>query len=44
MLGNDSIARTIWSKFSGYNKKVKVESEILRRKRLFGPAPQSRNQ
>ena len=43
-LGNDAIARTIWSKFSGYNKRVTVESAIARWKRLFGPALQSRNQ
>ena len=43
-LGNDAVARTIWSKFSGYNKRVTVESAIARWKRLFGPALQSRNQ
>jgi len=43
-LGNDAVARTIWSKFSGYNKRVTVESAIAHWKRLFGPALQSRNQ
>ena len=31
MLGNDSIARSIWSKFSGYNKRVTVEINKIKR-------------
>lgn len=42
-LGGDKIAKSIWSKLSGYNKRVTVESAIARWKRLFGSALQSIN-
>lgn len=35
-LGGDKIARTLWSKLTGYCHRVKVESAFSRLKRLFG--------
>jgi len=35
-LGNDALARSIWSKLSGYNRRVIVESMMSRWKRLYG--------
>src|SRR3990167_8996218 len=35
-LGNDRLARSIWSKLVGYNRRVVAESMMARWKRLFG--------
>jgi hypothetical protein len=35
-LGNDRLARSIWSKLVGYNKRVVIESMMSRWKRLYG--------
>lgn len=35
-LGGDTLAKSIWSKLVGYNKRVLVESMVSRWKRLFG--------
>src|SRR3990167_7638275 len=35
-LGNDRLARSIWSKLVGYNQQVLAESMMARWKRLFG--------
>jgi hypothetical protein len=41
-LGNDRLARSIWSKLSGYNRRVIVESMVARWKKLYGGALKSR--
>src|SRR5262249_18422201 len=35
-LGGDRIARTVWAKLTGYNRRVLVETAFSRLKRLFG--------
>lgn len=41
-LGGDQLARSIWAKLTGYNRRVTVESAIARWKKLFGPFLKSR--
>lgn len=41
-LGNDRLARSIWSKLVGYNRRVIVESMIARWKSLYGNSLKSR--
>lgn len=41
-LGNDPIARSIWGKFVGYNRRVIIESMMARWKRLYGGNLKSR--
>lgn len=41
-LGNDQIARSIWGKLVGYNRRVIIESMISRWKRLYGGELKSR--
>jgi len=41
-LGNDRMARSIWSKLVGYNRRVIVESMMARWKRLYGGSLKSR--
>jgi len=41
-LGNDRLARSIWSKLVGYNQRVVIESMISRWKRLYGGDLKSR--
>lgn len=41
-LGGDSLARSIWSKLVGYNRRVEIESMMSRWKRLFGGQLMSR--
>jgi hypothetical protein len=41
-LGNDRLARSIWSKLVGYNRRVIVESLVSRWKRLHGSDLKSR--
>lgn len=36
-LGGDKIAKSLWSKLTGYSKRVTIESAIARWKKLFGP-------
>jgi hypothetical protein len=43
-LGGDRIARSIWSKLTGYNKRVEIESMIARWKRLYGCSLKSRTE
>jgi len=40
--GGDKVAKSLWSKLSGYSKRVTVESAIARWKKLFGPHLNSR--
>ena len=35
-LGNDGLAKSIWSKLVGYNRRVLVESMMARWKKLYG--------
>ena len=41
-LGNDRIAKSIWSKLVGYNRRVIIESMIARWKKLYGGSLKSR--
>ena len=41
-LGNDRLARSIWSKLVGYNRRVLVESMMSRWKRVHGSSLKSR--
>jgi len=41
-LGNDKLARSIWSKLVGYNRRVIVESMMARWKKLYGNSLKSR--
>lgn len=42
-LGGDEIARSIWSKLSGYSRRSQVESSIARWKKLLGGGLKSQN-
>jgi hypothetical protein len=41
-LGNDRLARSIWSKLVGYNRRVVAESAVARWKKLYGGDLRSR--
>ena len=43
-LGGDKIAKSIWGKLVGYNRRVEVESMIARWKRVYGGEISSRSQ
>jgi hypothetical protein len=43
-LGGDRVARSIWSKLVGYNRRVIIESMISRWKRLYGGDLRSRSE
>lgn len=43
-LGGDQLAKSIWSKLIGYNRRVEVESLIARWKRLYGGELRSREE
>ena len=43
-LGGDKLARSIWSKLSGYSRRALIESLISRWKRLYGGALKSRTE
>tara|TARA_R110002111_G_C5952622_1_gene368678 strand:- start:56 stop:673 length:618 start_codon:yes stop_codon:yes gene_type:complete len=43
-LGGDKLARSIWSKLTGYNKRVEVESLMARWKSLYGGGLKSREE
>ncbi len=43
-LGGDELAKAIWSKLSGYSRRVLVESLICRWKRLYRGALESRTE
>lgn len=42
-LGGDALARSIWSKLTGYNRRSEIESAIARWKRLVGSVLKSKN-
>lgn len=41
-LGGDAVAKSIWAKFVGYNRRVLVESMVARWKKLYGGILKSR--
>jgi len=41
-LGNDQIAKSVWGKLVGYNRRVEIESMISRWKRIYGGDLKSR--
>lgn len=41
-LGNDQVARSVWGKLIGYNRRVVIESMMSRWKRLYGGGLRSR--
>ena len=43
-LGGDELAKSIWAKLTGYNRRVVIESMIARWKRLYGGELKSRTE
>lgn len=43
-LGGDEIAKSIWAKLTGYNKRVVIESMVARWKKLYGGELRSRTE